>query len=107
MRENLTLAAQLKLPENFNTDEKFKRVEQVMQMVWACIVDTVFCCNNTYYSHIQTGLLKIATKKVGGATRLAISGGQKKRLVIALQLLNLPSVIFLDEPTSGELIILQ
>ena len=58
-------------------------------------------------SHTQTGLLKIATKKVGGATGLAISGGQKKRLVIALQLLNLPSVIFLDEPTSGELIILQ
>ena len=52
--------------------------------------------------HVQTGLVKISDKRVGGATGLAISGGQKKRLVIALQLLNLPSVLFLDEPTSGE-----
>ena len=50
---------------------------------------------------MQTGLLKLAGTKVGGATGSGLSGGQKKRLVVALQLLNLPSVIFLDEPTSG------
>ena len=33
VRENLTLAAQLKLPKSFGLDKKFKRVEQVMQMV--------------------------------------------------------------------------
>ena len=47
-------------------------------------------------------MLKLADTPVGGATGPGLSGGQKKRLVVALQLLKLPSVIFLDEPTSGK-----
>ena len=33
MRENLTLAAQLKLPNSFTLREKFERIEQVMDVV--------------------------------------------------------------------------
>ena len=52
-------------------------------------------------SNFQTGLQELADTVVGGTVGPGLSGGQKKRLTIALQLLRLPSVIFLDEPTSG------
>ena len=50
---------------------------------------------------MQTGLSRLADTVVGGEIGPGLSGGQKRRLVVALQLLRLPSVIFLDEPTSG------
>ena len=52
---------------------------------------------------LQSGLLalELAETKVGRTTGPGLSGGQKRPLAVALQLLKLPSVIFLDEPTSG------
>jgi ABC transport system ATP-binding/permease protein len=47
------------------------------------------------------GLAEIQTLKVGSPLRKTISGGQRKRLNIGLELLREPSVLFCDEPTSG------
>ena len=47
------------------------------------------------------GLDAIKDLKVGSAINKYISGGQRKRLNIALELIREPAVLFLDEPTSG------
>ena len=52
---------------------------------------------------LQIGLTPLADTVVGGSVGQGLSGGQKRRLCVALQMINLPSVLFLDEPTSGTL----
>ncbi len=47
------------------------------------------------------GLYDIRFMKVGSPLNKKISGGQRKRLNIALELIREPSILFLDEPTSG------
>jgi len=51
---------------------------------------------------LQTlGLFEKRNFRVGSPLNKIISGGQRKRLNIALELIREPSVLFLDEPTSG------
>lgn len=51
---------------------------------------------------LQTlGLYETKDLKVGSPLQKTISGGQRKRLNIALELIREPSVLFVDEPTSG------
>lgn len=47
------------------------------------------------------GLMETKDLKVGSPLRKTISGGQRKRLNIGLELLREPAVLFCDEPTSG------
>ena len=47
------------------------------------------------------GLIEKRELKVGSPFNKVISGGQRKRLNIALELIREPLVLFLDEPTSG------
>jgi len=47
------------------------------------------------------GLYDKKDLKVGNAMNKTISGGQRKRLNIALELIREPSILFVDEPTSG------
>jgi ABC-type multidrug transport system ATPase subunit/uncharacterized tellurite resistance protein B-like protein len=49
----------------------------------------------------QLGLSEIRHLKVGSPLQKTISGGQRKRLNIGLELLREPAVLFVDEPTSG------
>jgi len=47
------------------------------------------------------GLVEVKDLKVGNPLQKTISGGQRKRLNIGLELLREPAVLFVDEPTSG------
>jgi ABC-type multidrug transport system ATPase subunit len=47
------------------------------------------------------GLTETRNLKVGNPLQKTISGGQRKRLNIALELIREPAVLFVDEPTSG------
>ncbi|XP_021201259.3 ATP-binding cassette sub-family G member 1 [Helicoverpa armigera] len=73
--ENMKLAADLKLPTNLDKYEKGEVIEDILT-------------NLGLYEHMNTR----------GAQ---LSGGQRKRLSIALELINNPLIMFLDEPTTG------
>ena len=50
---------------------------------------------------ISLGLYETKSLKVGNPLQKTISGGQRKRLNIGLELLREPMVLYVDEPTSG------
>ncbi|MDH6343119.1 ABC-type multidrug transport system ATPase subunit [Parabacteroides sp. PFB2-12] len=49
----------------------------------------------------ELDLLEIKELEVGSPLHKTISGGQRKRLNIALELIREPAILYLDEPTSG------
>lgn len=49
----------------------------------------------------RIGLLDCANTLIGGELKKGISGGEKRRVSIAIQLLSRPKILFLDEPTLG------
>jgi len=83
VRESLRYAAMLRLSSKIPLEEKMRRVDTIME---------------------ELGLAKSADTKVGisGIVK-GISGGERKRLCIGIELLTEPSVLFLDEPTTGKL----
>jgi ATP-binding cassette subfamily G (WHITE) protein 2 len=81
VRENLTFSANLRLSKNISRQTKTNIVEQVIG---------------------QLGLQKCADQKVGTELVRGISGGEIKRTNIGMELVLSPSVLFLDEPTTGK-----
>ncbi|XP_041014741.1 ABC transporter G family member 7 isoform X1 [Juglans microcarpa x Juglans regia] len=80
VRETLSLAAELQLPEISSVEERDEYVNNLL---------------------FKLGLVNCADSRVGDAKVRGISGGEKKRLSLACELIASPSVIFADEPTTG------
>lgn len=49
----------------------------------------------------QLGLSSCSDTIIGGERKKEISGGEKKRVSIGVEMISQPEIIFLDEPTSG------
>ncbi|KAI8996061.1 P-loop containing nucleoside triphosphate hydrolase protein [Gaertneriomyces semiglobifer] len=80
VKENLQYAADLRMPAEFSFIEKQHHVTRVLQ---------------------QLGLSNQADTIVGHAFKKGISGGQKRRVSLGIEIITGPAVLLLDEITSG------
>uniref|UniRef100_A0A8C2XA83 ATP-binding cassette, sub-family G (WHITE), member 2a n=1 Tax=Cyclopterus lumpus TaxID=8103 RepID=A0A8C2XA83_CYCLU len=80
VRENFRFSAALRLPKSVSQKEKEEKVEKLIQ---------------------ELGLGRVADSRVGTQLIRGISGGERKRTNIGMELIIDPPVLFLDEPTTG------
>ena len=79
VKETLMFSAKFRLKE-MNAKEKELRVESLMQ---------------------ELGLVRVADSFVGDEENRGISGGERKRVSIGVDMIHDPPILLLDEPTSG------
>ena len=80
VEQALWYSARLRLPRDYDDDEIRTRVMAVIN---------------------QLGLTGTESTRIGSAERRGISGGQRKRVNVAMEMITDPPVLVLDEPTSG------
>ncbi|KAH7442728.1 hypothetical protein KP509_03G101300 [Ceratopteris richardii] len=78
--ETMMYAAHLQLPPHMSTYDKQVRVHRVIR---------------------DMGLQRCVNTRIGGWHQRGLSGGEKRRLSIAIETIKQPALLFLDEPTSG------
>ena len=76
MRETVYFSAELRLPETMPRAEKNERVQQIIDML---------------------GLSRVSETLIGNSSIRGVSGGQLKRVSIAVEIINLPDLIFLGK----------
>ncbi|MBA0715972.1 hypothetical protein Golax_014843 [Gossypium laxum] len=80
VREAVFYSAQLQLPDSMSISEKKERAEMTIR---------------------EMGLQDSMDTRIGGWSTKGLSGGQKRRVSICIEILTWPKLLFLDEPTSG------
>ncbi|KAH9275263.1 hypothetical protein BASA83_002498 [Batrachochytrium salamandrivorans] len=80
VRENILHAARVRLPNSWSEKQINEHIDNIIQAL---------------------NLSHVAYSQIGDETTRGISGGQRKRVNIGMELAAAPVCIFLDEPTSG------
>lgn len=80
VKEAVYYSAQLQLPDSMSKVEKKERAEMTIR---------------------EMGLQDSMDTRIGGWSVKGLSGGQKRRVSICIEILTRPKLLFLDEPTSG------
>jgi ABC-type multidrug transport system ATPase subunit len=87
VRETLSISAALRLPRSWTKVQKKERVDNLLREL-----DLMKAADTMVGSPVATS----ASAGAGG-----ISGGERRRLCMAMELMNNAPLLFLDEPTSG------
>ncbi|XP_020589332.1 ABC transporter G family member 11-like [Phalaenopsis equestris] len=80
VREAIYYSAELLLPDTMSKSSKRGRADKVI---------------------MEMGLKDAINTRIGGRGKKGISGGQRRRVSICIEILTRPRLLFLDEPTSG------
>ncbi|VFQ68223.1 unnamed protein product [Cuscuta campestris] len=80
VEETLMFAAELRLPRTLSNSKKKQRVQALID---------------------QLGLRNAAATVIGDEGHRGVSGGERRRVSIGIDIIHDPIVLFLDEPTSG------
>ena len=80
VHDNIFFSGSFRLPHEFTSEDVYRRTDEVIATL---------------------GLGAVQHSKIGDETTRGVSGGQRKRVNIGMEVVANPRVLFLDEPTSG------
>lgn len=81
VRENIMFSANLRLPVTISYEKRLEKVAFVLE---------------------KLSLMKCADTRMGTEFERGVSGGERKRTCIAMEMVLSPKILFLDEPTTGK-----